>query len=118
MKDPQNFKEIDSYAWGLATFRGEPKGQLKITKGYKADWRLVPRHEEDKFRSYTGELPAQNVIPTEMNLPPLLEYLEMSSAARKGNPMTERPKIPLIRNYGKNNRAISDSEQKILDGNL
>lgn len=102
----------------MSTFRGEPKGEVKINKAYKPDWRLVPRHEEEIFRTYAGEVEERPVIPKEMHLPPLLEYLEMTAAERSGNSMTERPKIPVLINYGKNNRAITEDEQQLLEGKL
>ncbi|XP_064594541.1 small ribosomal subunit protein mS34-like [Liolophura sinensis] len=74
-------------AWGLRVFRGKvyPK-ETKIETGNRADWRLIPREEEEEFCKLTEKdvYKRPEPPPREMTLPPLLGALYKQHLENKG----------------------------------
>lgn len=70
-------------AWGEKVYRGQIFGITRIDAGYKADWFLVPKNEEEKFCKITSVLPKKPPPPTHMDCPPLLK--ELISSEVDGN---------------------------------
>lgn len=62
-------------AYGRQIFRGEDRGEMPITRTYKADWKLLPRHQQAEFLSRPCQ-PYKPVSPPEfLTLPPLLRII-------------------------------------------
>ncbi|XP_063791069.1 small ribosomal subunit protein mS34 [Pseudophryne corroboree] len=82
-------------AWGYLTFRGKPETEEKeITKVMYHDWRLLPRHEEDCFKSFTPQPEPEPVryVP----YPPILRAFILAEMQKKGKPITE-PMLDLLK---------------------
>lgn len=82
-------------AWGYLTFRGKPENEVKeIPKVMYHDWRIVPRHEEENFKSFT---PVPEPEPVRyVPYPPLMRAMILAQMQKEGKPLTE-PMIDLQR---------------------
>jgi len=78
-----------------AVFRGEDKGEVHIQSYMKHDWRLVPRHEEDKFINADFTPRAPTIIPESMYFPPLMEKFVQRDQKLNGVVTSERPLLSL-----------------------
>lgn len=103
---------VKSTAHGMRFFRGEPLGENIITKGYKNDWRLVPRDTEQSFLSHSAPERPVNIVPDRIKFPPLLELLITEEQQRAGTYTGEPPMLPL--QIKKTSRAIFESEANKL----
>ncbi|XP_075687547.1 small ribosomal subunit protein mS34 [Rhinoderma darwinii] len=75
-------------AWGYLTFRGKQESEeTAISKVMYHDWRLVPRHEEDDFKTFTP-VPEMDVI-TCVLYPPLVRAMMLAQMQKEGKPITE-----------------------------
>lgn len=104
--------KVKSVAHGMRVFRGDPLGESEITKGYKNDWRLVPRDAEQSFLSYSAPKRPANIVPDRVKFPPLLELMIAEEQRRAGTYTGEPPMLPL--QIKKNSRAVFESEAKTL----
>ncbi|KAM4697440.1 small ribosomal subunit protein mS34 [Rhinophrynus dorsalis] len=82
-------------AWGYLTFRGKTESEEKeITKVMYHDWRVVPRREEENFKSFT---PVPEPEPVRyVPYPPLLRAMILAQWQKEGKPLTE-PMLDLQR---------------------
>jgi hypothetical protein len=101
--------QVKSIAYGVHVFRGEEKGEEAIDTCYKADWKLVPRTEEAKFKTPVPARPL-NIVPDAVPFPPLFAHFVMSQKQRLGKPVETPPKLPL--KISKGSRAVYESEAK------
>lgn len=92
---------VRSYAYAKQVFRGEHRGERKISTGFKADWKLVPRHEEAKFTSSQCKR-KPNTFPTSVPFPPLFAHLVKTEKQRTGQVLEGTPMLPLVFNKGTN----------------
>ncbi|XP_053326877.1 28S ribosomal protein S34, mitochondrial [Spea bombifrons] len=75
-------------AWGYLTFRGKPETEVQeIPKVMYHDWRLVPRHEESAFKTFTP-LPEPDPVRY-VPYPPLLRAMILAKWQKEGKPLTE-----------------------------
>ena len=85
---------------------------------FKADWRLVPRNEEDKFTTLTTSTEkSRNVIESELRMPPLLENLVKQSREKAGEDVNLPIMLSRTIRHGSANRAVMDSEQRFFEEN-
>ncbi|XP_067859263.1 28S ribosomal protein S34, mitochondrial [Heptranchias perlo] len=83
-------------AWGVLTFRGKTEETAKeIDKVMYHDWRLVPKHEEEVFKSFT---PVPETKIRYVPYPPLLRAMILAQRLKEEKPMGEEPMIDLERN--------------------
>ena len=76
-----------------------------IQTAWKADWRLVPKSEEEAFLSAVKDTRKPNVIPRYVEYPPLMEYLMRQQGEAAGKPVTEKPLLEIRIGKSKNNIA-------------
>ncbi len=88
-------KSNDSVAHGIKVFRGVTIGEQPIKVGFKPDWRLIPKVEEDKFKNFSRELP-EVAVPKTATFPPLLEKFILAERHEAGIEDLEPPKLELI----------------------
>ncbi|XP_068825085.1 small ribosomal subunit protein mS34 isoform X1 [Capricornis sumatraensis] len=91
-------------AWGILTFKARALGLLspgktesearEIEQVMYHDWRLVPKHEEEAFTSFT---PAPEETPCPVPYPPLLRAMILAERQKNGDPSTEEPMLSLER---------------------
>ena len=103
-QDPANYK---SFAYGDRVFRGEEQGEHLIRSCYKADWRLVPRHEEARFLECARETRPRRVIKDTMPFPPLMQHL--MTTQRKGTSVEDIGTLKLSIKRGPLNRAVLET---------
>ncbi|XP_078414819.1 small ribosomal subunit protein mS34 [Cetorhinus maximus] len=83
-------------AWGVLTYRGKTEDTVKeIDKVMYHDWRLVPKHEEEAFKSFT---PVPETSIRYVPYPPLLRAMILAQRQKAGEPVGEEPMIDLERN--------------------
>ena len=83
--------------------------------GFKADWRLVPRHEEEHFLSQEHRVREINEIPSHVKFPPLFEHFLMATKKKNNENTSETPMLPLVIGTSPDNRAILESELDSFD---
>ena len=77
-------------------FRGQNLGEKRLQIGFKPDWKLIHRDEEEKFTSFR-RTPAARVLPTSMDFPPLLGHMVKIDKERAGRAVSETPsKLPIV----------------------
>ncbi|CAL8275109.1 unnamed protein product [Lota lota] len=79
-------------AWGVLTSKGKQADAVQeVDKAMYHDWRLVPKHEEQRFRAFQPipEAPVRYVC-----YPPLLRAILL--AQRRGGPGGEAPPEPML----------------------
>uniref|UniRef100_A0A8C6CSM0 Mitochondrial ribosomal protein S34 n=1 Tax=Moschus moschiferus TaxID=68415 RepID=A0A8C6CSM0_MOSMO len=82
-------------AWGILTFKGKTENEAReIEHVMYHDWRLVPKHEEEAFTSFT---PAPEETPRPVPYPPLLRAMILAERQKNGDPSTEEPMLSLER---------------------
>ena len=108
---------VKSHAWGYQVFRGKDLGEVKITRCYKHDWRLVPKSEEESFIKYEKDLAPPPVIPDKLYFAPLHEYMISNERKISGDKSTERPYMQRVISKQPYNRAMLESELELLEGN-
>ncbi len=106
---------MKSKAWGYQVWRGEDKGEVCITRCYKHDWKLVPKSEEPTFTQYDKPLKPPSIIPDTMDFAPLHEMWILQQRRLNGDDDTEKPKLKKVIRKLRNNRALLESEVKILE---
>ncbi|KAG8557793.1 hypothetical protein GDO81_016730 [Engystomops pustulosus] len=75
-------------AWGYLTFRGKQESEeTEINKVMYHDWRIVPRHEEENFKTFTP-LPEPEPLPC-VPYPPLLRAMMLAQMQKEGKPISE-----------------------------
>ncbi|KAM3916620.1 small ribosomal subunit protein mS34 [Leptodactylus fuscus] len=75
-------------AWGYLTFRGkEESEETEISKVMYHDWRVVPRHSEEDFKTFTP-VPEPETV-TSVPYPPLLRAMMLAQMQKEGKPITE-----------------------------
>ncbi|XP_078274561.1 small ribosomal subunit protein mS34 [Rhinoraja longicauda] len=95
-------------AWGVLTFKGKTEDTVReIDRVMYHDWRLVPKHEEEDFMSFTP-VPEEKIryVP----YPPLLRAMILAEREKVGEPAGEEPMIDLerIRHFPKDYFANLD----------
>jgi len=73
---------------GQKVFRGRDVGELQIGAAHKADWRLVPRQEEEKWLASKAPPKQITIVDDKKHFPPLLERMIM-----KEKKLSERPML-------------------------
>ena len=106
-------KKVESVAYGMKVFRGEALGEHALTKGYKADWRLVPRDQEASFISYDGPPQPTSIVPKYIQFPPLFEHMMVEERRRSGRPFDKPPMLEL--KIKPISRALFDTEVKQVE---
>ncbi|ELT91549.1 hypothetical protein CAPTEDRAFT_223404 [Capitella teleta] len=101
-----------------AIFRGEDKGERVVRAGFKNDWRLVPRHEEEEFLSREHKPLPVNIVPKQCEFPPLFEHFLLKDMQYHKMDTSVKPMLPLIVKQGIDNRAIYESEIESLEEQL
>lgn len=75
-------------AWGYLTYRGKTlPEEHEISKVMYHDWRVVPRHEEENFKTFTP-LPEPERVSF-VPYPPLLRAILLAQMQKEGKPVTE-----------------------------
>ena len=98
-----------SVAYGKYVFRGKEIGERRIDSGWKADWRLVPKEEEEEFIEMANSLKRQpKRVTNEAPFPPLLEYFYRQQMEEAGTPLTEKPMLKLKRGKAQYVDVITD----------
>ncbi|XP_060696897.1 28S ribosomal protein S34, mitochondrial [Hemiscyllium ocellatum] len=83
-------------AWGMLTFKGKTEDAVKeIDKVMYHDWRLVPKHEEAAFKSFT---PVPETSIRYVPYPPLLRAMILAEREKTGKSIEEEPMVDLERN--------------------
>ncbi|MFT7798089.1 28S ribosomal protein S34, mitochondrial [Arapaima gigas] len=80
-------------AWGILTFKGKEDCEVKeVDKVMYHDWRLVPKHEEEKLKHFVPvPEPAERLVP----YPPLLRAMILAEARREGCLLDHEPLLDL-----------------------
>ena len=107
LQDPANHK---SYAYGQKVFRGEASGEHLIKSCYKADWRLVPKHEEEAFLSVKAEVRPKNVVKSVLPFPPLMQHLIKEQQKEQG--LDDMPTLRIAIAKSAMNKAVLDTEKQ------
>jgi len=107
LQDTANHK---SYAYGQKVFRGEASGEHLIKSCYKADWRLVPKHEEEAFLSVKAEVRPKNVVKSVLPFPPLMQHLIKEQQKEQG--LDDMPTLRIAIAKGVMNKAVLDTEKQ------
>ena len=55
--------------------RGKNYGEVVMIHSFYPDWRLVPKHEEEKFLLNNKQLPASSELDVKERFPPLIDYM-------------------------------------------
>ncbi|EPY72315.1 28S ribosomal protein S34, mitochondrial, partial [Camelus ferus] len=82
-------------AWGILTFKGKTESEAReIEQVMHHDWRVVPKHEEEAFTTFTP-LPEDTLhsVP----YPPLLRAIILAERQKNGDTSTEEPMLSLER---------------------
>ncbi|XP_016157243.1 PREDICTED: 28S ribosomal protein S34, mitochondrial [Ficedula albicollis] len=80
-------------AWGYLTFRGKTEEKVReIDKTMYHDWRMVPKHEEKAFKTFT---PVPEETVQFLPYPPLLRAMILAQRQKEGKPIMEEPIIDL-----------------------
>ncbi|CAL8304980.1 unnamed protein product [Merluccius merluccius] len=99
-------------AWGILTSKGKQEDKVReVDKAMYHDWRLVPKHEEQKFREFQPlpEPPVRYVT-----YPPLLRaiLLAQHQSGRGGTAGPPEPMLPLKRDVKLNKDYFRRQEQE------
>ena len=105
----QKHDPFKSVAFGEYVFRGKEMGEKRIDSGWKADWRLVPKEEEEEFLRMANSVkrPPKR-ISKEAPFPPLLEHFLKQQMEEAGTPLTEKPMLTLPRSKARYFDEITD----------
>ncbi|KAL3876034.1 hypothetical protein ACJMK2_033921 [Sinanodonta woodiana] len=93
-------------AYGLKVFRGEEFKECKIEAGMKADWRLVPKEEEEEFCKLTHQPREKKIVPKYNDFPPLFAEMIKQQYKDEGRKLPEPFKLLLKINKSINNRSV------------
>ena len=78
---------------------GRHMGEMSMNNGYKADWRLIPKVEEEAYKTTyrpgLDTLPPKNIVPAAVPFPPLLKMMIRDEAVKQGRPLEKEPMLPL-----------------------
>ncbi|XP_056144303.1 28S ribosomal protein S34, mitochondrial [Lampris incognitus] len=97
-------------AWGLLTHKGKQETEVKeVDRVMYHDWRLVPKHEEHKFKNFEPlpEPPVRYVF-----YPPLLRAMILAQFRKEGRLGAEEPTLPLERDVVLNKDYFRMQEQE------
>ncbi|XP_049957203.1 28S ribosomal protein S34, mitochondrial [Schistocerca serialis cubense] len=103
--------------WAEKIFRGRKYPYLvKISSvTYKADYRLIHKHEECAYthaqNAESSEKPAR-LLPRTAPFPPLLKELIIRDCLARGEKVTEEPRMPLVCNQGVDNVSVVAKESE------
>ncbi|KAL2766631.1 28S ribosomal protein S34, mitochondrial isoform 2 [Daubentonia madagascariensis] len=82
-------------AWGILTFKRKTESEAReIEQAMYHDWRLVPKHEEEAFTTFT---PAPEDSLCSVPYPPLLRAMILAERQKNGDTSTEEPMLNLER---------------------
>jgi len=82
-------------AWGLLTYKGKQETEVKeVEQVMYHDWRLVPKHEEERFKQY--EVPPEPPVRY-VQYPPLLRAMVLAQQRKEGKLVEEEPALCLQR---------------------
>ncbi|XP_003478508.1 small ribosomal subunit protein mS34 isoform X2 [Cavia porcellus] len=84
-------------AWGVLTFKGKTESEAReIQHVMHHDWRVVPKHEEEAFTSFT---PGPEDDLRSVPYPPLLRAMILADRQKTGNLSAEEPLLSLERTH-------------------
>nr|CAI5826003.1 unnamed protein product [Callosobruchus analis] len=97
------------------TFRGNtyPKPILIESSSYKADYKLIPKDEEEQYCKKSVRATVEHILPRTMEFPPLLKELLIREAEAKGEKIKE-PKLEVV--YNK--RSIKTAYRVAKEGEI
>jgi Mitochondrial 28S ribosomal protein S34 len=92
-------------------------GNQIVTTAFKADWRLIPKDEEEQFKSTVKatkeNLPPKRVVPAVVPFPPLLRRMLLEEARKMNRPL-EEPMLPLTIKRGPFNVPVQEGVEAPL----
>lgn len=94
----------------MKIFNGKDFGQIRIDSHWKQDWRLIPKIEEEQFKSHFGNRVETVEIDSKMHLPPVLELLMMKRLGLTEAPVLEKNIVGGEDNNNNRARLRSQSE--------
>lgn len=103
-------------AWGILTFKGKQSEVKEVDKVMYHDWRLIPKHMEEQFKSFEPlpEPPVRYVA-----YPPLLRAMLLAQHKKTyGRVQAKEPALPLKRDvvFNKDYFRIQEQERKRTEG--
>ncbi|XP_067940141.1 small ribosomal subunit protein mS34-like [Watersipora subatra] len=103
------------YILAKQVFRGKVLGEEKrINSGFKPDWELVPKSEEQKYLENTLVYESREA-PVSMDMPPLLRRLVTDRCRKQGvEPKPEDLKLLLQIQKGEHNRARQPLVEEVI----
>ncbi|XP_014768609.1 28S ribosomal protein S34, mitochondrial [Octopus bimaculoides] len=89
-------------AWGIKVFRGkEFPRPCGIDACHKADWKLIPKEEEEEFCKLTAtDVRETQTVPLSMEFPPLLKAMILAKKTENGESLPEDLRLKLTINKG------------------
>ncbi|XP_074648920.1 small ribosomal subunit protein mS34-like [Tubulanus polymorphus] len=97
------------YAMMDFTFRGVPMGVKKICSGYKPDWRLVAKHEEEQIKKNDAPVRDKRIAPSTTKFPPLMEKMILRDLEKMGKEVTTAPVLKISIRQTDFNYVVQDS---------
>lgn len=79
----QNDADSKHVVYGIEVHRGKNYGETILAHSFYADWRLVPKDEEDKFLLNKAQIPEPVGGAESERFPPLLEYMIQKNSQSK-----------------------------------
>lgn len=97
--------------WVEKTFRGRKSPELveMFANTYKADYKLIPKHEEEDYCKCNNPKVEYKILPRTMSFPPLLRELIIREMKEKDE-IVEEPQLTIV--YSKN----EDSRYRAAEG--
>ncbi|KAJ7990058.1 hypothetical protein DPEC_G00310910 [Dallia pectoralis] len=104
-------------AWGILTHKGKQESEVKeIDKVMYHDWRLLAKHEEERFKRYE---PVPEPPTRYVSYPPLLRAMILAQRQKTGlGGLAEEPILPLKRDVllSKDYFRIREIERQMQEG--
>ncbi|XP_029634107.1 28S ribosomal protein S34, mitochondrial [Octopus sinensis] len=100
-------------AKGIKVFRGkEYPHPCGINACHKADWRLIPKEEEEEFCKLTAtDVRETRTVPLTMEFPPLLKAMILAKKAENGEPLPEDLRLKLTVSKGQFSAEVSQQDK-------
>lgn len=91
--------------WVEKTFRGKtfPNPVVIESASYKADYRLIPRDEEEHYCKVDVKEDTK-IFPKYFEFPPVMKELILRDIRKEGGEVTEEPKLEIVYNKGSKKR--------------
>lgn len=97
-------------AWGILTYKGKKESEVQeVEKVMYHDWRMIPKHEEEKFKQceMLQQPPVRHVI-----YPPLLRAMILAQQKKDGEGAEKEPTLPLKRDILLSKDYFSSQEKE------